>query len=100
MGIYELQKLLNKVFSEGESSIPHSQPFPPPLITPHLSPQTPTTPCSSLPFFLPLPSLTVKNLKTKGFSLDVCRCMVNLLDVSSCPVGSPVQCSPAPAPYA
>ena len=53
--MYELQKLLNKVVSKGESSIPHSQPFPPTLITPTPPPNPDHT--LLIPPLLPAPSL-------------------------------------------
>lgn len=96
--MYELQRLLNKVVHKRESLTPLLTALPP-QYSPHLDHSaSPTTPHSLLLFFPPLSSLTVKNIRTKDFSVDVCRCMINIMDVSSRPGGSAVQCSPTPIP--
>lgn len=97
--MYELQRLLNKVIFKRECPSPavHS-PFPtafPRLDHSLQPPLTPTHPFSCSCLFPP----SVSNLKSKGFSLDVCRSMINILDVSSCPVGGPAWCSPPLSPY-
>lgn len=71
--------------------LPHRTAPPGPL-------SAPPHPHSLLSLLPPPPCPAVRDFKSNGFGVDVCRCMINIMDVSSCPVGGPVQGSPAPVP--